>query len=639
MIELRMRYVDVVFPLNLGRLTYRCPEGLADTIGPGMLVSAPLRKGSDKGIVLAVHETPRPGRLREIAEIHGDRPVFGGDMLRLISWMADYYIAPEGIILKQTVPQEVFDRTRERKSAKKTSPRPPGLPDLPPEEVMPILKAAGGDKYEAFLVHAPSTEYEYSLGRAIIASGMKKVLFILPETIHADRFFDAVTDIAPDRSCVMHSGISRGRRSTAVDGIIAGDYDIVIGTRAALFSPLQDVSLIVVMHEHSGSYKLEDGVRYNIRDAAVMRAFLAKTKVVLSSVSPSIDSWFNSLCGKYRLIRPAAEPARPRIRIIDMRYGRKASPHVAKPVFEAARRNLREGRQTIFVMNRRGYASLLLCKECGHTESCDACSLPMVLYKEERVLRCHRCGTTRRVTDRCSRCRGFSLEPVGAGTQRIQEELGGLFGVDALRFDSDRVKRKTETGELLEAVSAGSKQLVIGTKMLTRRLGGSRQFSAAVILNMDTSLNQPDFRAAEKAYRELSSLAGLIGPTGEVFIQTRFPSTSLYRCFRENDYAAFVREELAQRQALKYPPYVRLLNLTVSGDPSLPDRIIKHILRTAADIEVLGPLSRRNKRGVEESDILLKSPDRRALNEAARAVIGRFGNSGGVTIMADVDPL
>ncbi len=635
-----MLYVDVVFPLNLGRLTYRCPEGLSDTIRPGMLVSAPLRKGSDKGIVIDIHETPRPGRLREISEIHGDRPVVGRDMLKLITWMADYYIAPEGIILKQTIPQEIFDKTRERKSSKeKASHQSPGLPDLPHEELTPILKASGAGKYQSFLVHAPSTEYEYSIGRAIIMSGMKRALFILPETIHADRFFEAVEDIAPDRSCILHSGIARGRRSTAVDGIIAGKYDLVIGTRAALFSPLQDVSLIMVMHEHSGSYKLEDGVRYNIRDAAVMRAFMAKAAVVLSSVSPSADSWFNALCGKYRLIRPAAEPARPRIRIIDMRYERKTSPHVAKPVFEAARRNLRDGKQTIFVMNRRGYASLLLCKECGYTESCDACSLPMVLYKEDQALRCHRCGTARPVTDRCSRCRGFSLEPVGAGTQRIQEELSGLFGVDALRFDSDRVKRESETGELLKAVSGGSKQLVIGTKMLTRRLGGGRRFSAAVILNMDTSLNQPDFRAAEKAYMELSSLAGLIGPAGEVFIQTRFPSTSLYRCFRENDYASFVREELAQRQALKYPPYVRLLNLTVSGEPSLPDRIIKHILKMDGDIEVLGPLSRRNKKGVEEFDILLKSSNRKALNTAARDVMERFGNSRGVTITADVDPL
>jgi len=405
-----MSYIDVIFPLNLGPLTYRCPRGLQETVRPGMLVSAPLKKGVSKGIVLATGVSAPSVRTREIKEACGDAPVLGGDLLELIRWMADYYIAPEGMILKQTVPQEIFRPARERKTAGHR-PLPPAADEaaLPrPEELRQLLSAAGSRSYQTFLVHAPSVMYEHALALGLVGSGLRNIIIVFPETAQADRFFANAAGAAGDRACILHSGIARGRRSTAVDRILSGRADIVIGTRAALFSPLKEVSVIMVMHEHSRSYKLEEGVRYHIRDSAVMRGFLGKATVVLSSVCPTVDSWYNAHSGKYRLLQPPPVPG-PRVRVVDMRRQKKAGAHISKEVLDLARRNLRQGKRTMFVVNRRGYATLL-CRDCGLVESCGACSLPLILHKEVRELRCHTCGASRPAPRSCSRCGGAGLE-------------------------------------------------------------------------------------------------------------------------------------------------------------------------------------------------------------------------------------
>lgn len=637
MIELPMHYIDVVFPLNLGPLTYRCPENLVNSALPGALVTAPLKKGTARGVVFATQVAAPSVPTREIREVLGGAPALGGDLIALLGWMADYYIAPEGIILKQTVPHELFEKTRERrtKSVSKAG-RPMAVPELPDEELADFRAAASSRRYQTFLLQAPSVAYEHALALGLIRSGLQKIIIVFPETTQADRFHRAASELAGERACILHSGIAKGKRSTAVDRIVGGEADVVVGTRAALFSPLKDVSLIMVMQEHNNAYKLEDGVRYHVRDAAVMRGFLGKTAVVLSSVVPSVDSWFNARSRKYRLITPPAVP-RPRIRIINMRNEKKSSPHISKPVFEAARRGLAEGKRTMFVMNRRGYAALR-CGECGRVETCQACGLPLVLHKADRTLRCHACGAVHPVPQRCGRCKGAALEPVGAGTQRIQEEVEGIFGVGALRFDSDRAKGRSAGDDLLREASADSLRFVIGTRMMTRRLGAAEQFSSAVVLNPDAALSLPDFRAAEKTYMELAAIAGMVDPAGEVLIQTRFPATPLYRHFRDGDYASFVKEELEQRKALGFPPYTRLLTLTVPGDASLADRIMSHIIASWHGVEALGPLAGKNRKGEDVYSILLKSTNRKALNTAARDVLGRFLSAKGSIINTDVDP-
>ena len=639
MIKLPVHYVDIIFPVNLRPLTYKCPEHLSGQARPGMIVSAPLRNRTAKGVILDASASPPAGPIKELSSIDGDFPVLGKGMLKLLRWMSDYYLASEGSVLQQTVPKELFTKTKSRKTVKEPEGALLELPDVPSEDIAPIMASAAERRYRAFLVRSPSGSYEFSFISKLLTSGLKNVLVIFPEVFHADIFYSAITGGLKDRGCLLHGEIPRGRRSEALEGIISGRHDIVIGTRAALFAPLKNVSLIAVLREDCGSYKLEEGIRYNIRDVAVMRGFIERCAVMLSSVTPSVDSSFNALAGKYSLLNPATGIKRPRIKIIDMRYAKKIRPGISKEVFDAARNKLKAQKKIMFLINRRGYATLLLCQDCGHEERCGNCDIPLVMHKGEKLLKCHYCGTARPVPDKCTRCGGIHLELLGSGTQRVQEELEELFGVSAIRFDSDKVRKKSKAMELISSISGNSVNVIIGTKMMTKQLGPAEKFSLAAVLNADTYMNFPDFRASEKAYRELAAAADLAEPGGDVMIQTRLPQNSIFRNLKAGDYDAFVKEELKARKELVYPPYSKLLKITVSGNSRMADAFAGKIRDTGRGVEVLGPTVSKNKKGEDEFSVLLKSGSRKSLNDTARAVLRRHEGEKGLRIVIDVDPV
>jgi primosomal protein N' (replication factor Y) len=635
-----MPYYDVLFPLNIGPLTYGCPEELLQSLKPGMVVSAPIRNKLAKGILLSENPSPPSGKVKELAGIYRISPVLGKGMLKLLRWMSDYYLAHEGAVLKQTIPEEIFSKTKQGKTRKAGRVAGHvGFDDVPDADIAPLLEPSGSGKYATFLLHSPSWVYEYSVVAALIRKGLKNVLVILPEVAQAEFLYAMLGAAFGERTCLLHSGLAKGRRSEHIEGIIAGKYDIVVGTRSALFAPLKNVSLIFVLHEHSSSYKLEEGIRYHVRDVAVMRGFFERTRVLLSSVTPSIDSCFNAISKKYSLIKPGTAAADPRIRIIDMRFGKPVRPNISKEVFTVSREKIRAGRKMIFVVNRRGYSTLLLCRECGRAVNCPHCEIPMVRHRNDAVLKCHYCGAAQALPDKCGRCGSHHLEQLGSGTQRVQENIEELFGVETIRFDSDSLKRDSEIEEVMRDIATGPARIVIGTKMMTKRLGRTEKFAAAAVLGTDSSLNQPDFRAAEKTYRELYSIIELVEPAGEVLIQTRFPQNRLFRHLRKGDYLSFVMEELPARKELNYPPYSKLLAIRCTGE-KLAERIAENVAAMNNGIEVLGPVAARGGKNGEFS-ILLKSRDRKALREAARETIGKCAKSDkGKTpkIVIDVDP-
>lgn len=634
-----MSYFDIIFPINLYPLTYKCPEELAEIAEPGMIVSAMLKDKLTKGIIFNKKTSPPSGRIKEFSKIHGDSPVLSRNMLELLRWMSDYYIAPEGLVLKQTLPKEIFVKTKAKKPRKKLLHDILNeLIEIPEKDVSSVIELISEKKYQTFLVHSPSLIYEYSLVLRILNSS-KNVIILLPEISQADLLYNTVKRIFKERVCQLHGEISRGRRSEDIEGIISGKHDIILGTRSALFAPLKSLSLIMVINEQSSSYKKEEGIRYNIRDVAVTRGFIENAAVVLSSTAPSIDSYFNALTNKYRLLKPDSNPSRPKIKIIDMRFEKRVRPNFSKTVFEVSKNRLKQDKKIMFVINRRGYSTLLLCRECGHTEKCTVCSIPLVMHKHDRVLKCHYCGISCDIPERCRRCSSYSLELLGSGTQRTQEDIEDLFGIKTVRFDSDKAKKRSEIEELLQSITNSSIKAIIGTKMMTRRIGITERFSMAAILNIDTSLNLPDFRASEKAYMDISSIIELIEPDGEILIQTMFPQNSIFKCVKSNRYESFIKEELSLRKALNYPPYSRLLNISFSGNFNLADKIIKIINDLNQNIEVLGPTISRDRKSRNELSILLKSTDKKILNTTARTILSRYKRSKDINLRIDVDPV
>lgn len=669
MIKSSMKFFDVLFPINLGPLSYRCPEELLKFIAPGMITSAPIKNKIAKGIVIGTSPEVPSGDVKDIQKIHGDSPFLSTALINLLKWMSEYYLTEKGIVLKNMIPKEAFTKVKQRKT--KILPSPPSTDTIHinNSELSNLMVSIKKETYRTFLLHAPSSAYERSFVIKIL-SDTGNAIILIPEVSQIDAFYFLLYDQFGERVCPLHSGLSRGKRSEAIEKILSGISDIVIGTRSAIFAPLKKVSLIAALDEHSSSYKQKEGFCYSGRDVAVMRGYLEKATVLLSSFCPSIESFYNCRKGKYTLIKPEEVIQKPRIRVIDMRYEKLLKPYLSKTVIDASAKYMKNNKKVMFLINRRGYSTLLQCTDCNYIEECPQCRIPLVLHKtstgdghSSRILKCHYCGYTSNVPERCHRCRGHRIEFLGAGTQRVQEDIENLIGIKTLRLDSDISQKRSELEELIDATYRDDVRIIIGTKLMTKRLGITKGFYMAAILNADLLMNFPDFRSTEKSYQEISSITDKIEPQGEIFIQTRMPQNYLFKCLKNYEYNSFFREELISRKSLNYPPFSRLLlmrfiskkdifvklseiiNKTMKIIPPLPPLVkggrggIIEIKRMDDKVEILGPSLSKNKSGKFEFKILLKSSVRGALHSVAKTFVESFKDSRDVKVKLDVDPI
>ena len=646
MIELHMDLFDVLFPLNIGSLTYRCPEPLLEMAKPGMIVSAPLKNRVLKGVIAGKSPETREGETKYIRDVHGSGPVLSPDMLKLLTWMSEYYIAEKGLVLKNMLPKEAFTRVKRKKT--KTGSDPP-FPGYGTDSDVTNMISDGGllrglcaslreDDYRTFLLHAPSISYEYSFLAEVLAE-TRCAIVLTPEISALNNLYPMLNDRFGKRISLFHSELSKGMKSESIERILSGQSDIVLGTRSAVFAPLRKVALIAVVHEHSASYKQESSPCYSGRDVAVLRGSIEKATVLLSSICPSMESICNCKTGKYTLLKPVSPPQRPEIRIINMRHTKLLKPYLSKTVADASAAYLKKDGKIMFVVNRRGH-STLQCTDCNHVEECPDCGIPLVLHKQDMSIKCHYCGyALRKIPERCGRCKGYNLQLFGAGTQRVQEDLENLFGTGVVRLDSDLARKKAEMEGLIGSAFAEVNRIMVGTKLMTKRLGPRHRFSMAAVLNTDLLLNIPDFRSTEKAYQEISSVTDMVEPGGEIFIQTRMPQNYLFSSLRNHDYDSFVREELFRRRSLAYPPYSRLLLLKFTSKKDISPELSENIRKTAGGPEILGPFAIKNAKGQNEFKLLMKSSGRGRLQDTARTFIRAFSNSKDIKIKIDVDPL
>jgi primosomal protein N' (replication factor Y) len=668
MIEFYMEFFDVLFPINLNPLTYRCPDTLLDTAEPGMIVSAPLKNRTAKGVIIGKSLMVPPGDvkdvdniyvIKDIQKVYSDAPVLSSKMINLLRWMSEYYLAEQGFVLKNMLPKEAFTKVKQRKA--KIPPHPPSITPLPIGDTEGSKRGRGDyplntinindgvvsgikdsihkNTYRTFLLHAPSSVYECSFLVKILA-GIENAILLIPEISIIDNLYPLLKERFGERVCLFHSGLSSGKRSDAIEGILSGRSDIILGTRSAVFAPLKKVSLVAAIHEHSGSYKQEGGLCYSGRDVAVKRGYFERATVLLSSICPSIESLYNCKTGKYTLLKPSDDVKKPKVKVVDMRYEKLLMSYLSKSVIDASTRYIKKDKKVMFVINRRGYSTLLQCMDCNYIEECPDCRIPLVFHKQDMLMKCHYCGyILSDVPDSCSRCKGYNIKMLGAGTQRVQEDIEDLIGIKTLRLDSDRARKKSDLEGLIGDTNKNDIRIIIGTKLMTRRLGIFEGFSMAAILNTDFFLNLPDFRSAEKVFQEISSIIDKIEPRGEVFIQTRMPQNYLFKYLKNYDYHSFFREELHRRRSLHYPPYSRLLLIKFLSKRNLSTELSEIVNRTNKDMEILGPSFSRNIRGKHEIRLLLKSSIRGSLHSVARTFLEAFKDSKDVRIKIDVDPI
>ena len=361
---------------------------------------------------------------------------------------------------------------------------------------------------------------------------------------------------------VLHSALSDGERYDEWHRIRSGTARVVIGPRSAVWAPVRDLGLIVVDEEHESSYKQDETPRYNARDVAVLRGALEGARVVLGSATPSLESWMNVKRGKYALAemtRRAGTGRLPNVRIEDMRReaGGGGGMIFSRELLEAIRQRLDRHEQTILFLNRRGYATSAVCAGCGFVVSCPDCGIPYTYHRADACLRCHVCGRWVPVPKSCPQCKCPGFDFKGIGTQRAEAALQKCFPhARVLRMDAESTSRKNSHDDLLSAFRRGEADVLLGTQMIAKGLDFPN-VTLVGVLNADSSLNMPDFRAGERTYQLLAQVAGRAGRAelpGEVIIQTHDVDAPVLAAVVRGDFAGFAADELKARQECFFPP-------------------------------------------------------------------------------------
>ena len=416
-----------------------------------------------------------------------------------------------------------------------------------------LFGVTGSGKTEVYL-QAIAREIEAGRGAIVLVPEIS----LTPQTVNrfASRFGDLVA--------VLHSALSDGERYDEWHRIRSGAARVVVGPRSAVWAPVKDLGLIVVDEEHEPSYKQEDNPRYSARDVAVLRGAVEGAKVVLGSATPSLESWRNAETGKYRLAsiaRRAGAGTLPNVRLVDLEDGGAGGAIFSRDLLEAISLRLDRGEQTILFLNRRGFSRQYVCARCGWTPACDACDLPYTYHRADSCLRCHVCGGWTELPAKCPDCGGAEFVCQGIGTQRAEAALRKCFPkASVLRMDADSTSRRNSHDDILGAFRRGEADILVGTQMIAKGLDFPN-VTLVGVLNADSALSMPDFRASERAFQLFAQVAGRAGRAelpGEVLIQTRNPADSVLRAVVAGDFAKFAASELAERNEAFFPPYCHL---------------------------------------------------------------------------------
>lgn len=514
--------------------------------------------------------------------------------------------------------------------------------------------------YQAALVHGVTgsgkTELYLRLARHTVAAG-RRVLVMVPEIALTPQVASQFRAVFGDRVAIQHSGLLPGERHDQWHRIRRGEVDVVVGTRSAVFAPLDSLGLLVVDEEHDGSYKQEETPRYNGRDVAVVRARQAGAVAVLGSATPAMETYANAASGRYHKVTLGSRVMGRRladVRVVDMReeYVRSGPDVVlSAPLSEAIALRLSRGEQSLLLLNRRGYATSVLCRECGQVLECPNCSVTLTVHRARQGAGrglCHYCNYSARVPASCAKCAGPYLEQFGFGTDRVQEEVEKqLPGIRAARVDRDTMARRGALGETLGRFARGELDLLVGTQMIAKGHDFPRVTLVGVV-SADLGLGMADFRAAERTFQLLTQVAGRAGrgeQAGEAIIQTIHPAHYSIQRAMAQDYDGFFEEELRYRRAMAYPPAVGLVNLVLRG------RTYGLAMQDATDLAarleregrgvfaLLGPAPAplARLRGEYRVQIFLKTRHRTATRAAVRATLDGLPDlKRRVTV--DVDP-
>lgn len=450
--------------------------------------------------------------------------------------------------------------------------------ELNPEQKQACEAVVGaiGKQYPPFLLQGITGSGKTEVYLQIIQGALdmgKTAIVLVPEISLTPQMTERFIARFGDKVAILHSGLSNGEKYDEWRKVERGDAQVVVGARSAIFAPLKNLGVIIIDEEHEASYKQDSNPRYHARDVALLRAQYNQAALVLGSATPSLESRARAGKGVYQhlLLTKRANPLAsiPQVQLIDFRdyIGQNETSNFTPPLIEAIQDRLDKKEQVVLMLNRRGYSSFVMCRECGTVDTCPNCDISLTLHMDTKTMNCHYCGFSKEIPHVCPNCQSRSIRYYGTGTQKAYDELTELFPeARILRMDVDTTRKKGSHQALLEQFGKGEADILLGTQMIAKGLDFPN-VTLVGVLNADTALNLPDFRSSERTFQLLTQVAGRAGraeKAGQVLIQSYNPQHYAIRFAKDQDYEGFYTYEMAIRRQLGYPPYYFTIGITLS---------------------------------------------------------------------------
>jgi primosomal protein N' (replication factor Y) len=565
-------------------------------------------------------------------------------LVDLALWLADYYGSTPARALALIAPEQRARRGERREvtasAALAAEPAPARLSETQEvalQRIEELLAAGGGNVLLAGATGSGKTEVYIRACEAAIAAG-RGAIVLVPEIALTPQTLGRFRARFGDGVALLHSGLSEAERRDERERIVAGEAPVVVGARSAVFAPLPSLGVICVDEEHDASYKQESDPRYDARTVAAKRAALEGAVAIFGSATPRPESW--QALERLELGGRIAAPL-PTVRVVDLR--RETGYPLSAPLLAELGRLAEGGGKAILLLNRRGVAPALHCRACGVTRRCPNCDVAFTLHGDGS-LRCHHCDAREPAGETCPACGSPELARIGAGTQRLERELEKhVPELERIRLDADAVAKPEQLREALERFAGADRAVLVGTQMVAK----GHHFAGvelAAVVDADTGLGLPDFRAEERTFQLLTQLAGRSGrdAPGRVLIQTFQPESRAVEHAARHDVAGFLAGELERRRALGYPPFRHLVRVLVSG-PELADatRALEELKAGLGEFELLGPAPLLRLRSRHRAQLVGKTDRPRALASRAAALLAAAAPAmrrAGLTAVVDVDP-
>ena len=633
-----------VYPLVTARalareFTYEVPEG----VGPGAVVEVRFGNARRRGVVTEVGVAPPEGI--DAAPVERVVEELPPALVQLALWMAAYYGSTPGRALALVAPLKRKARGERPRPADRDvlagEPEPAELSGSQRAALERIVGALAAGSGANVLLHGATGSGKTEVYLQACAAALERgrgAIVLVPEIALTPQTVGRFTARFGERIAILHSALSDAERRDERERIARGEARIVVGARSAVFAPVAELGVICVDEEHDSSYKQESDPRYDARTVAAKRAALEGAVAVFGSATPRPESW--GTLERLELGGRLAGPLPP-VRIVDLR--REAGYPLSAPLLAELGRVAEHGGKAILLLNRRGVAPALHCRACGLTLRCINCDVALVLHRDGSM-RCHHCGHAEPEPRTCPACGSAELARLGAGTQRLERELETKVPeLERIRLDADAVEKTGALAAALSRFAASDRAVLVGTQMVAKGHHFSGVALAAVV-DADTGLGLPDFRAEERTFQLLTQLAGRSGrdAPGRVLVQTFQPDARAIALAANHDVPRFLAGELERRRELGYPPFRHLVRIVVAGpEPDALLQVLTELCAGLPDDDMLGPAPLLRLRGRYRAQLVAKTDRPRRIAAQAGRLLSAAAPAmrrAGLTAVVDVDP-